>query len=88
MIDASEPAFGNLVGGVFGEVTVFGVDADFFHGFEAGLVFELIEHSNELVEFRLGDLRVWFDIAEFTRFAVGGLHEHSIKAFLALAKYC
>ncbi len=74
MIDASEPAFGNLVGGVFGEVAVFGVDADFFHGFEAGLVFEFVELSFEFVEFSLGDLRVGFDVAEFARFAVGGLH--------------
>ena len=50
------------------------MDADFFHGFEAGLVFEFVELSFEFVEFSLGDLRVGFDVAEFARFAVGGLH--------------
>ena len=54
------------------------MDADFFHGFEAGFVFEFVELGFEFDEFSLGDLRVGFDITEFTGFAVRGLHTYLV----------
>ncbi len=78
MIDRAEPTFGDLVRGVFGEIAIFGLNADFFHSLEAGFIFETIKFACQFVKFGLSDFWIRLDVAKFTRFAVGCLHDFSI----------
>jgi len=78
LIDRAESTFGDLVRGVFGEIAIFGLNADFFHSLEAGFIFETIKFARQFVKFGLSDFWIRLDVAKFTRFAVGCLHDFSI----------